>query len=109
MGCVLRCFSCLKLPKKLNSRRRGLRLQCETELGRSTMKLFDDTLSVLLFIVVRTGVAVIHAKAHSVVKQYGDFTCRCGHCLGIPDARSKSSVECAEGGMSASNRRGGQS
>ncbi len=73
------------------------------------MQLLDHAIAILLFIVVGTGVPVIHTIPHSVVKQDRNLAGCGGHCFGRADASCKTSVERAERGVAPSNGDGCQS
>ncbi|WP_183082189.1 hypothetical protein [Paraburkholderia sp. BL23I1N1] len=66
------------------------------------MKLLDNTVPVLLFVMISARVAVVHTVAHRVIKQDSDLARRRGHGLGIPDPAGKASVECAKRGIASS-------
>jgi len=90
-------------------RRCLLGLQCVAKLCGTPVQLLDDPVTVLLLIVVRAGIAVIHAIAHRVIKQDRDLArCR-GDGLGIADAAGKASIKCSERGIAAANRNRSQS
>jgi len=67
------------------------------------MKLFDDTVPVLLFVMIRTRVAVVHAIAHRVIKQNSDLARRRSHGLGVTNSAGKAPVECAKRAIASSN------
>ena len=72
------------------------------------MKLLQYAIAVLLFILVCTGVFVIHAEPHGVVEQDSDFTRRRGHGFGMANTCSQPPVERAERGRGTSDCDGGQ-
>jgi hypothetical protein len=47
---------------------RILRLKRKSELGRTAVKLLDDSGPVLLLVMVPTGVPVVHGISHCVVE-----------------------------------------
>jgi hypothetical protein len=76
----------------------------EPELRGAAMQLLDNSVAVLLLILVGTRIPVVHAEAHGVVEQHRDLARGCSHCLGIANAGRKTSIEGAQGGMASSHR-----
>lgn len=68
------------------------------------MQLFDDSVTVLLLIVVGARITVVHAKAHGVIEQNCDLARGRRHCLGVANAGGKASGEGAKGGMAFPHR-----
>lgn len=68
------------------------------------MQLFDDALSILLFFVVRPGIAVAHSVTHGVVKQ--DCHLACSGCDGlcIANPAGEAAVKGTERGVASSDR-----
>jgi hypothetical protein len=84
-----------------------LRLQHEAELCRAAMTLRQYAVAILLFIMVCTGVFVLHAEPHGVVEQYRDVTRRRGHGFGMANTGSQPPVEGAERGRGTADCDGG--
>lgn len=76
-------------------------LQDETKLRCAPVELLDDTITVLLLVVISSRVAIIHAATHGVIEQHGNLASGGGDGLGITDTASKASIKCAERGVGA--------
>lgn len=65
------------------------------------MELLDNTITVLLVIVIRARVTVIHTVAHGVVEQDSNLTSSGGDSLRVTNSASKAAVKCAESSIAA--------
>ena len=90
-----------------NTLRRRL-LKREAELCGASVQLLDDALAVLAFVLISTGVSVVHPESHRVVEQHRDLAGGGCYRFGLADARGQASVEGAQCGVRSADGCSGQ-